>query len=256
MDQMRTFEVLGTSLAATTYDEFTKFSQRLVQKPGTWAVDLTNTQVVTMRRHDPDFREITSAFDFFVPDGMPLIWCLNRKGADLHDRVYGPAFMRYCLLNSPKPFTHYFIGGSDDCLARLKGVFRTANPDAQIIGARGGHIGFTPQPEIVDEINRLSPDFIWVGLGTPKQQIWIHNHKPRINRGVIFGVGFAFDVNAGTKKDAPLWMQHRGLTWVFRLFSEPRRLGPRYFKYNLLFLFYLAKDFLTRRDGKAQPISG
>ena len=96
--------------------------------------------------------------------------------------------------------------------------------------------------EIVDEINQLSPDFIWVGLGTPKQQEWIHRNMPQIKRGVVFAVGFAFDVNAGTKKDAPLWMQKRGLTWVFRLLSEPLRLGPRYLRYNSLFLFYLLWD--------------
>jgi N-acetylglucosaminyldiphosphoundecaprenol N-acetyl-beta-D-mannosaminyltransferase len=243
---MRTFDVLGTPLQATTYSEFTAFCQELAQKPGTWAAGLTNTQVVTMRRHDPGFREITSSIDFFLPDGMPLIWCLNQRGAGLKDRVYGPTFMRHCLLQTPKPFKHYFLGGSDECLAQLVRVFQRANPRIDIVGLRGGAIGFDVQLDVVDEINRLSPDFIWIGLGTPKQHTWIRNHKPLIKRGLIFGVGFAFDVNAGTKKDAPSWMQRFGLTWLYRLFSEPQRLGPRYLKYNFLFLFYLAKDFVGR----------
>ena len=90
-----------------------------------------------------------------------------------------------------------------------------------------------------DEINRLSPDFIWVGFGTPKQQAWVKRHKHLLRRGVILTVGFAFDVNAGMKPDAPGWMQRLGLTWVFRLASEPRRLAPRYLRYNFLFLWYL-----------------
>jgi N-acetylglucosaminyldiphosphoundecaprenol N-acetyl-beta-D-mannosaminyltransferase len=253
---MRTFDVLGTPLQATNYDEFTKFCQSLAPKQGTWAVDLTNTQVVTMRRHEPDFREITSRFDYFLADGMPLIWCLNAKGAQLRDRVYGPTFMRQCILNSPAPYKHYLLGGSVECLDRLKQRLLEQQSFLQIVGSHHGYFQPEDEANILDEINRLSPDFIWVGLGTPKQQIWIHNHKSRINRGVIFGVGFAFDVNAGTKKDAPEWMQRRGLTWVFRLFSEPRRLGPRYFKYNLLFLFYLAKDFLSRREKKVPPVNG
>jgi N-acetylglucosaminyldiphosphoundecaprenol N-acetyl-beta-D-mannosaminyltransferase len=87
-----------------------------------------------------------------------------------------------------------------------------------------------------------------VGFGTPKQQAWVKRHKQVIRRGMILTVGFAFDVNAGTKRDAPLWMQHVGLTWVYRLASEPRRLASRYFKYNLLFLSYLLRDGLR---GKA-----
>ena len=95
---------------------------------------------------------------------------------------------------------------------------------------------------MLEEINRLSPDFIWVGLGTPKQQEWIHRHKPALRRGVLLAVGFAFDVNAGLKKDAPAWMQRAGLTWAFRAFSEPQRLLTRYLRYNSLFLYYLLKD--------------
>ncbi len=97
------------------------------------------------------------------------------------------------------------------------------------------------------EINRLAPDFIWIGLGTPKQQAWIHRHKGSIARGVLFAVGFAFDVNAGMKRDAPAVLQRLGLTWVFRICSEPRRLLGRYLRYNSLFLFYLAKDALFSR---------
>ena len=88
---------------------------------------------------------------------------------------------------------------------------------------------------------------VWVGFGTPKQQAWVKQHKHLIRRGVILTVGFAFDVNAGMKPDAPDWMQGLGLTWIFRLCSEPRRLGPRYLRYNLLFLWYLLLDGLRGR---------
>ena len=95
---------------------------------------------------------------------------------------------------------------------------------------------------IIESINDCSPDFIWVGLGTPKQQAWIHRHKHRFTRGALLAVGFAFDVNAGTKPDAPLWMQRCGMGWVFRLSSEPRRLLGRYAYYNTMFLWLLLKN--------------
>jgi len=247
---MRVFDILGTPLTATTYAEFTQYCHGLVESGGSRAVDLSNTQIVTKRRHEPSFRDLTSRFDFFLPDGMPLIWCLNRQGAGLRDRVYGPTFMRRCMLNSPAPYKHYLLGGTPECLNKLCERLLAQQPALQIVGSHDGYFQADKEQEIVDEINRLSPDFIWVGLGTPKQQEWIHRYKSQIGRGVLCGVGFAFDVNAGTKRDAPQWMQRCALTWLFRIVSEPRRLFTRYLRYNTLFLFYLGIDTL-RQDPAA-----
>lgn len=244
---MRTLDVLGTPLAATTYEELSAHCHDLARRGGTWAIDLTNTQIVTMRRHEPAFRETTRAMDLFVPDGMPLIWTLNRRGANLTDRVYGPTFMRHCIRQSPAPWKHYLLGGSEECLAHLERRLHAEQPELQIVGRHHGYFRREEEDEIVREINALAPDFIWIGLGTPKQQEWIERHKAAIARGVLLAVGFAFDVNAGTKPDAPAWMQRRGLTWLFRIASEPRRLLTRYARYNSLFLFYLMKDAFSRR---------
>src|ERR1700726_239094 len=130
---MKDFDVLGTRLQATSYSEFIDYCQSLVRKSGSWAVDLSNTQVVTMRRHQPEFHKLTECFDFFIPDGMPLIWMLNRQGAKLTDRVYGPTFMRRCIVASPDPYTHYFLGGSEECLRNLKANFAKTNPAVRIV---------------------------------------------------------------------------------------------------------------------------
>lgn len=238
----QTYELLGTPLLATSYDCLVDYCHELARRDETYAIDFTNTRIVTARRADPAFREVTSRFDYFIPDGMPLVWCLNRRGAQLRDRVYGPTFMRCCLEASPAPWRHYLLGGSQDCLAALRERFASQ----QIVGAHHGYFSEKDEPEIIEQINRLAPDFIWVGLGTPKQQEWIHHYKSQVVRGVLLAVGFAFDVNGGLKKDAPDWMQRAGLTWAFRLLSEPRRLFSRYLRYNSLFLYYLAKDALRR----------
>lgn len=234
-------EILGTPLTLTTYSD-------LISLCGAWgrdkpaAVDFTNTQIATMRRHDRTFRELTQYVDRFIPDGMPLIWALNDRGAGLADRVYGPTFMRECVLKSPSERTHYFLGGSEECLAKLRETFERRRPEARIVGGRNGYFGMAEEAEIVEQINALEPDLIWVGLGTPKQQEWIARNKPLLRRGVVLAVGFAFDVNAGTKRDAPPWMQRLGLTWLFRMLTEPGRLVGRYLKYNSLFLAYLLRD--------------
>ncbi len=240
-------QILGTPLEVTTYDDFISRCQNLVSQPGTHAVEFCNTQIVTMRRHDPKYRELTECIDFFVPDGMPLIWCLNARGAKLKDRVYGPTFMRRCITESQAPLKHYLLGGSEECGQKLREAIYSWNPRANVVGSFHGRCEIDGSlgecdEKIVQEINELAPDFIWIGFGTPKQQAWINRHKASIHHGLLLSVGFAFDVNAGTKKDAPLWMQRIGMTWIYRMVSEPRRLITRYFRYNSLFLFYLLWD--------------
>jgi N-acetylglucosaminyldiphosphoundecaprenol N-acetyl-beta-D-mannosaminyltransferase len=184
---------------------------------------------------------------------MPLVWCLNRAGAGLRDRVYGPTFMRRFLETVPAGTTHYLLGGSEECGARLREIFAQRNPNVRFVGSfhgrcdENGVLEGAAETEVVEEINRVSPDFIWVGFGTPKQQAWVRQRKHLIRRGVILTVGFAFDANAGMKPDAPPWMQRIAFTWLHRLCSEPRRLGPRYLKWNSLFLYYLLWDGLRTR---------
>lgn len=252
---MKTIHLMGTPLQATSHEEWIAYCQARVVQPGSIAVDFTNTQIVTMRRMDRSFRGDTAAMDYFVPDSMPLKWCLNAHGARMQDRVYGPEFMRRCVVASPAPLTHYFLGGSTDCIRRLRERFEGLQPSLATVGWRSGYFPDEDSPRIVEEINRLSPDFIWVGLGTPKQQAWIRRWKPEIHRGVLFAVGFAFDANAGTKKDSPRWMQRAGLGWLYRSLMEPARLGPRYLRYNSLFCLYLLIDGLRGRLYASPPMS-
>jgi N-acetylglucosaminyldiphosphoundecaprenol N-acetyl-beta-D-mannosaminyltransferase len=245
--------VLGARLLVTTYDDLTLRCQQWAREPGVRALDFANTQTVTMRRCEPAFREALATFDYLAPDGMPLIWCLNRAGAGLRDRVYGPTFMRHFLHRVPGEFTHYLLGGSAECGERLRDIFTRANPAIRFVGGfhgrcePDGRLAPDDEAQVIEELNRLQPDFIWVGFGTPKQQAWVQRYKTRLRRGVILTVGFGFDVNAGLKPDQPMWMQRLGLGWLFRLASEPRRLLGRYLKYNSLFLGCLLADGLRGR---------
>lgn len=249
--------ILGTPLQKTTYADWTLRCAALTHEPRSTAIEFTNTHIVALRRHDPEFRRMTDDFDFFIPDGMPLIWTLNRQGAEMKDRVYGPTFMRYFIQNAPGPFTHYLAGSTPECGAKLREVIHGWNSTQKVVGSFHGRCqpdGKLPPEEekhFLEEINRLAPDFVWCCFGAPKQEKWVHHHVRSIRRGVILSVGFAFDVNAGTKKDAPPWMQKHGLTWVYRLCSEPRRLGQRYIKFNSLYLFYLLWDGIRGRAFKS-----
>lgn len=247
---MKTLRVINTPLVATSYQELSRW---VYGRPGSDApliLDFSNTHIVTMRRHEPDFLAATDTVDYFIPDSMPLTWVLNAKGAGLKDRVYGPEFTRRCLRDSPPEIRHFFLGGSRACLEKLLENLKTQNPALTIAGARNGYFSTEEEEEIIAEILQSRADCIWLGLGTPKQQLFAKKLKTRLPSGVILNVGFAFDVNAGTKPDAPAWMQPLGLTWAYRLLKEPRRLGWRYLKYNSLFLAYLllhGADSATQR---------
>ncbi len=248
-----TANVIGTDCAMTSHAEFADYlcyacRDRARSRPLT--VDFTNTQVAAMRRDDREFAEVTRVFDHFVPDSQVLTAAMgllggNRSRGERGSRVYGPTFFRECLLRSPRPLTHYFLGGSENCLEKLRDNLLAQSPEIDIVGLQHGYFSGQDEADIVAEINRLSPDFVWVGLGTPLQQQWISRNAGTIRRGVICAVGFAFDVNAGTKADAPLWMQSAGLGWVFRLCSEPRRLWKRYLHWNSRFLWLFGHQWFT-----------
>jgi len=244
-----TANVIGTECTMTSYAELTEYLKHVCEdRSRRLAIDFTNTQIAAMRRDDPGFAETTRVFDHFVPDSQVLtaaMHLLDRDKTGRGSRVYGPTFLRECVLNAPRPLTHYFLGGSDDCLDKLRVSLLEKNPDIEVAGSHHGYFGIDDEAAIVDEINRLSPDFIWVGLGTPLQQQWISRNAESIDRGVICAVGFAFDVNAGTKRDAPLWMQRCGLGWMFRLCAEPRRLWKRYLRWNSRFLWLFSRQWLS-----------
>ena len=251
----QTIIVFGTGLLATTYRELSELLMNEVwQAKRPIVVDFANTQIVTMRRHDPQFACLTKSVDITVPDGMPLVWAMNTKGAKLKDRVYGPTFTREFLATCPPETSHYLVGGSEECGRRFCKRMKQLNPTLEFVGGYHGPCstdGILGEDEqVLAEIREKRPDFIWVGLGTPKQYGWINRIKPHLDHGVMLAVGFAFDVNAGMKSDAPLWMQRIGMTWIYRMASEPQRLMPRYLKWNTLFLMYLLGDSLTGRKSR------
>jgi N-acetylglucosaminyldiphosphoundecaprenol N-acetyl-beta-D-mannosaminyltransferase len=181
---------------------------------------------------------------------MPVVWALNRLGAGLRDRVYGPYLMQHTLRNTPRPWRHFFWGDTAECLAELRQVALRLQPDIEIVGAISPP--FRPltdedEASFAETINRAAPDFVWVALPGVRMERWIIANQRRYQRGVFLAVGDAFSLLSGRRPFAPTWMQRMGLTWLFRLCSEPLRLGPRYLRYNSSFLFYLVWDGLRGR---------
>jgi len=238
-------------VAGATYDSALERVKELAREPRPTAVCPANTHILAEARHNPDFAQVLGKFDLVLPDGMPIVWTLNRFGAGLKDRVYGPYFMRHTLLNAPRPWRHFFFGDSESCLAELRLTAMQLQPEIEIAGAISPP--FRPFTETEEEsfaatINRAAPHFVWVALPGVRMERWIADNQRRYKGGVFLAVGDAFTLLTGRRKFAPRWMQRLGLTWIYRLCHEPRRLGPRYLHYNALYLYYAFLEWFDRRS--------
>jgi N-acetylglucosaminyldiphosphoundecaprenol N-acetyl-beta-D-mannosaminyltransferase len=247
--RLESIEIFGVSVARATYDSALERIKDLAQSARPTAVCPANTHILAAARHDPQFAQVLSKFDLVLPDGMPVVWTLNLLGAGLKDRVYGPYFMRYTLQRTPRPWRHFFFGDSEECLNDLQRVARELQPDIEIVGTLSPPFRpFTDEDEasFAETINRAEPDFVWVALPGVRMERWIIENQSRYRKGVFLAVGDAFSLLTGRRQFAPGWMQRAGLTWAYRLSHEPRRLGPRYLRYNSLFLCYAAREMLLR----------
>jgi N-acetylglucosaminyldiphosphoundecaprenol N-acetyl-beta-D-mannosaminyltransferase len=240
--------LLGTPVACATYDSALAHIKALAREPGPTAVCPSNTHILGEARHNPEFARVLGRFDLVLPDGMPVVWALNFRGADLKDRVYGPYFMRHVLRHTPRPWRHFFFGDSEECLIELRRTLAQLQPDLEIVGMLSPPFRpFTEADQVsfADTINRANPDFVWVALPGVRMEQWIIDNQARYRRGVFLAVGDAFTLLSGRRPFAPAWMQRMGLTWAYRLSKEPLRLGPRYIRYNSIFLSYLLWDILS-----------
>lgn len=197
--------------------------------------------------HHSDLRAIFNASGMTVPDGMAIVWLLKMKGHQSVGRVYGPdLLMAACEYGCDKDYRHYFYGGASDVTGKLIQKISAKIPNLQVAGVSSPPFRPLTAEEdeaVINAINSSGANILWVGLGSPKQEIWMDKHLARIHVPVMVGVGAAFDFLSGNKPQAPLWMQRNGFEWLFRFLHEPKRLWPRYRQYPK-FIFLATLDIL------------
>lgn len=199
-------------------------------------------------QQDNELRKIFNSSGLTTPDGMSVVWILKMMGFRNVGRVYGPDLMEaICKYSSENNrYRHFFYGGAKGIPEKLSEVLRSDYPKLNIIGTYSPPFRpLTPEEdeEIINRINDLSPEFIWVGISTPKQERWMASHIDRLNAPILIGVGAAFDFLSGTKKQAPKLIQRSGFEWLFRLINEPKRLWRRYIMYPY-FLVLVVRQLL------------
>lgn len=258
---MKTVPILGIPVSQVNYDSALNCITQWVEEPNgkVHSVVAANAHVITETVLNPEFRDAIISADMTVPDGMPLVWASRILGSKIRDRCYGPTLMRKTLEESEtKGFTHYFYGSTQDTLAKLAETINKTWPGTTIAGVQSPTFGdFVDEVELanISAINQSGAQILWVAMGCPKQELWMHRYRRHLAVKVVLGVGAAFDFVAGIKPRAPRWMQRIGMEWFFRLCCEPRRLWRRYLIRNPLFVVLLALQ-LCRLKRFAAPNRG
>lgn len=236
--------VLGTQIAVVNPEAARRLIAGWLSENTTGRyVSLVDVHCIMQSYRRPEVRRAYNSADACLPDGMPLTWVGRSRGHRTMSRVYGPDLMLAMLEHSSTTrWTNFFLGGAEGVADELKHKMVHRFPGLQVVGTYCPP--FRPltteeRAALVHRVNELRPDMVWVGLGAPKQDLFMAEYHNELHTKVMIGVGAAFDFHTGRVRQAPRWMMHAGLEWGFRLCMEPRRLAPRYLRNNPAFLWHI-----------------
>jgi N-acetylglucosaminyldiphosphoundecaprenol N-acetyl-beta-D-mannosaminyltransferase len=232
--------VLGVGISPLSIPLVVAAMERAIDHRSKGYICVTGVHGVSEAQENPSFRSILNGAFINTPDGMPMVWLGKLAGHHAMDRVYGPDLMvQVCRVSRQTGWRHFFYGGAPGVAEQLSDALRGRFPHLQVVGT------YTPpfrpldeseKKEVQEAVARARPDIVWVGLSTPKQEIFMAGALGWLDTTLMVGVGAAFDLLSGRVRQAPRWIQRSGLEWLFRLIQEPRRLWSRYLRNNPLFL--------------------
>ncbi|MCC6617011.1 MAG: WecB/TagA/CpsF family glycosyltransferase [Anaerolineae bacterium] len=248
--------VLGILVSATNYDDATARIASAAGAGQPMAVTALAVHGVMTGVFDDQQRYRLNHFDLVTPDGQPVRWALRLlHGVNLPDRVYGPNLTLHVLKAAEESgYGVYFYGSRPEVLTELQKNAKERFPQLKIVGTEPSRFRrLTPdeRDEVIERIQASGAQIVFVGLGCPRQETWAYEYRDRLSMPVI-AVGAAFDFLAGTKAQAPVWVQNAGLEWLFRLLREPGRLWRRYVLLNPTYLFLIALQKLRLRQFDVQ----
>lgn len=240
-----TNRILGVNVAVTNMKDMVNLITSHVEKLKGEFICLSNVHTTVMAYENAEYRNIQNSAFIALPDGRPLSFVQRLRGYKEAEQVSGPDLMpALWSATENTEISHYFYGSSEETIKALEINLRKKYPKLKIAGMEAPP--FRPltkeeDEEAVRRINESGASILWVGLGAPKQEEWMYQHKDKINC-LMFGVGAGFDFHAGTVKRAPMWMRNHYLEWLYRLTQDPKRLWKRYVNTNGKFILLSVKD--------------
>ncbi len=236
-----TCNIMGVDVAAIDMEWLVHYLKCNVKKLVGDYICVSNVHTTVTAFEDPEYLKVQNGGLMAIPDGGPLSSVGRRRGYSNMQRTTGPNLMEEIFeISVSQKYRHYFYGATEETLEKLYCILNEKYPGIEIVGM------FSPpfralteeeDKEHIAKINEVTPDFVWVGLGAPKQEKWMAAHQGKI-KGLMIGVGAGFDYHAGNIKRAPMWMQKNNLEWLYRLMQEPRRLFKRYWHTNTMYIWH------------------
>lgn len=251
MLEHKRFDLLGVRVSAVDLPNACGIIEDFISDKKKAYVCVAPVSTIVSCQEDENYRRVVNGADMVTPDGMPVVWCAKLAGHGEVRRTYGPDLMlMVCERGVEKGYKHFFYGATPEVLRKLEARLADRSPGINVVGRYAPpfrELSAQEEQEIVDKIDQLGPDIVWIGLGSPKQDFWMKQIRGKLNAPVLIGVGAAFDFLSGAKPQAPRWMQNVGLEWFFRLCNEPKRLWKRYLIGNTKFLYFLLRQKIDRR---------
>ncbi len=233
--------IMGVNIAAIDMRWLLEFTDKNIKALSGDYCCVSNVHTTVLSWEDESYCAVQNGGALAIPDGGPLSFVGQKRGHRGMRRTAGPDYMEKIMeMSAEKGYRHYFYGSTEETLEKMKCRLTAGYPGLQIVGM------YSPpfrrhtreeDSEVIRRINETDPDFVWVGLGAPKQEIWMAEHRGKM-KGFMVGVGAGFDYFAGNIKRAPEWMQKHNMEWVYRLLQEPRRLFKRYMRTNAKFIWH------------------
>lgn len=235
-----TCNIMGVNIAAVNMPWLIEFTKKNIKELSGNYMCVSNVHTTVMSYDDAKYCAVQNGGIMAIPDGGPLSSVGRKRGFSEMRRTTGPDYMKEILkISNKEGYRHFFYGSTEETLKKLQRTLKRSYSDVQVAGM------FSPpfrtlsakeDEEVVRMINESNADFVWIGLGAPKQECWMAEHQGKI-KGFMIGVGAAFDYEAGNIVRAPQWMQKTNLEWLYRLIQEPKRLFKRYFYTNTKFIW-------------------
>lgn len=231
--------ILGVDIAAVNMEWTLSYLEKYIKQLSGDYLCVSNVHTTVTSYEELEYRAIQNGGIMALPDGGPLSSVGRKRGHKKMGRVTGPDLMGEIFdISTKKGYRHYFYGSTKETLEKMNNRLNENYPNIEIVGMYSPPFRSITEEEdeiIVKRINDANPDFIWVGLGAPKQEKWLAMHQGKV-RGLMLGVGAGFDYHADNIKRAPEWMQRNNLEWLYRLMQDPKRLLNRYLITNTKFL--------------------
>lgn len=236
-----TCSILGVNIAAINIGWLLDFTNNHIKELSGDYMCVSNVHTTVTAYEDITYCAVQNGGIMAIPDGGPLSSIGRKRGYKNMERITGPSYMEEIFkLSVEKGYRHFFYGSTQETLDKLKMCLENKYPGIKIAGMFSPPFRVMTREEnenIIKIINSTNPDFVWVGLGAPKQEKWMASQQGKI-KGFMVGVGAGFDYFAGNIKRAPKWMQKSNLEWLFRLLQDPKRLFRRYLDTNTKFIWY------------------